>query len=158
MRRSFIETKILFVGLLVGLAHLVAGIAVLVEPSALHVTPLAGLVNTARLVGWGYGEGQVGTILIIAGLMAIIGGSDKGASRVLQVVLFLPQQLLLLLQIWTISVALIHGTYPDGYAPQGGAWFILADQIWAFVLAVSHSIWLAAFLYGSRDDGIDGAA
>jgi hypothetical protein len=62
--------------------------------------------------------------------------------------MFAPQQVLLILQIVAISFALIFGEYPDGYRPVGGAWFILADQVWAFLLAVSHSLWLAALLYG----------
>lgn len=79
-----------------------------------------------------------------------MAGASQGfyASRRIRAFLFAPQELLLLIQIWSISVALISGHYPDGYVPLGGAWFILADQVWAWVLAVSHSAWLAAFMYG----------
>jgi hypothetical protein len=74
--------------------------------------------------------------------------------RKVHALLFLPQQVLLLATIWTITIALIEGKYPDGYIPQGGAWFILTDQIWTWLMAVSHSIWLAAFLYGGTVSGI----
>ncbi len=149
-----LETKTLFVGLLVGLAHFVSGIAVLVGPDAINVTPLAALHHAALWLGYTQG-GLVAAILLLAGLMAIVGGNLRAAPRAVHGVLFLPQQALLLLQIYTITLALITGVYPDGYIPQGGAWFILSDQIWAWVLAVSHSIWLAAFLYGGRLSGIN---
>ena len=147
-----VETKTLFVGLLVGLAHIASGIAVLVSPAALNVTPLGELEDIAHLLGAGHGF--AGAILVGAGLMAVIGGSrGVHAPRLVRAVLFTPQQVLLLLQLWSISEALILAHYPDGYAPQGGAWFILADQSWAWMLAVSHSVWLAAFIYGGAARG-----
>jgi hypothetical protein len=144
-----IETKILFVGLLVGLAHILSGIAVLVTPLALSVTPLAGLDHFADYMGYTKG-GFVAATLIGAGLMAVVGSNIRYMPRLWHSVLFFPQQALLILQIYTITIALIEGKFPDGYIPQGGAFFIMADQIWAFLLAASHSIWLAAFLYGGR--------
>lgn len=145
-----IETKTLFIGLLVGIAHVVSGIAVIATPLALNVTPLAGLAHLAEWLGYTKG-GFVGATLLLAGLMAIIGANINIAMpRIAHGVLFLPQQILLILQIGTITAALLAGRYPDNYIPQGGAWFILTDQIWAWVLAVTHSIWLAAFLYGGR--------
>jgi hypothetical protein len=144
-----IETKILFVGLLVGLAHILSGISVMVTPQALGVTPLAGLDHFADYMGYTKG-GFVAATLIGAGLMAVIAANLKAIPRIWHAFAFFPQQMLLLLQIYTITVALIEGKFPDGYIPQGGAFFIMADQIWAFLLAASHSIWLAAFLYGGR--------
>jgi hypothetical protein len=145
-----LETKTLFVGLLVGLAHIISGIAVMADTAALNVTPLASLHSLAEWLGYDKG-GFVGATLLLAGLMAVVGGNLKAATpKIVHGVLFLPQQTLLMLQIWTITVALVEGRYPDGYIPLGGAWFIVTDQIWAFVLATSHSIWLAAFLYGDR--------
>lgn len=35
---------------------------------------------------------------------------------------------------------LAAGTYPDGYWPQGGAWFILSDQIWTWLICVTHTL------------------
>jgi hypothetical protein len=144
-----VETKTLFVGLLVGLAHILSGISVMVTPLALHVTPLAGLDQFADYMGYTKG-GFVAATLIGAGLMAVIAANLKDIPRVWHALAFFPQQALLLLQIYTITVALIEGKFPDGYIPQGGAFFVMADQIWAFLLAASHSIWLAAFLYGGK--------
>lgn len=142
-----LETKTLFVGFLVGLAHIASGLAIMITPSAWNVTPLA---SVQQLTDWlGYTNGFAGMILIAAGLFAVIGASRGiGAGRTFRAVLFAPQQTLLLLQLWSISLALVVGHYPDGYVPEGGAWFILADQVWAWLLAISHSIWLAAFIYG----------
>jgi hypothetical protein len=138
--------------LLVGIAHLVSGIAVLVTPEVLRVTPLASLARFADYIGYHSG-GFAAAALIGAGLMAIIGANLRCAPRFAHGFLFLPQQVLLLLQVWTITAALIEGHFPDGYIPVGGAWFILTDQIWAWLLAVTHSIWLTAFLYGGRTSG-----
>jgi hypothetical protein len=143
-----IEVKILFAGLLVGIAHIVSGVAVLVTVDALSVTPLASLVHLADLLGYTQGR-FVSAVLVATGVMAVVGSQlNVALPRRVHALMFLPQQVLLMLTIWTITLALIEGKYPDGYIPQGGAWFILTDQIWTWLLAVSHSIWLAAFLYG----------
>jgi hypothetical protein len=148
-----IETKILFVGLLVGIAHIISGVAVMITPEALGVTALASLVHLAEWLE--YTNGFVAAVLIGTGIMAVIGAQlNLALPRKVHALLFLPQQVLLLATIWTITIALIEGKYPDGYIPQGGAWFILTDQIWTWLMAVSHSIWLAAFLYGGTVSGI----
>lgn len=150
-----VETKTLFVGLLVGLAHVVSGLAVLVTPVAVSVTPLAAFHWMMHF--FGAPQLMAGGILLAAGFMAVLGANQGvGASRNSRAVLFLPQQILLMCQLITIAWALLVGEYPDGYVPRGGAWFILADQIWAWILAVSHSIWLAAFVYGGTGVGRDG--
>jgi hypothetical protein len=142
--------KTLFIAMLVGLAHIVSGISVLAMPASWSVTPLSTLPYLASLIG--YGPGLVGTILIAAGLMALVGSSlSLTLPRAAHGVLFLPQQLLLVLQLWAIVSAIETGVYPDGYIPVGKQWFVLNDQIWAFIIAVTHSFWLAAFLYGSKD-------
>jgi hypothetical protein len=148
-----LEAKTLFIAMLVGVAHIVSGISVLVSPSVWSVTPLSALPYIVSLAG--YGQGMAGTILIGAGLMAVIGSNlSLAMPRTTHGFLFIPQEILLLLQLWAIVMAMMAGQYPDGYLPTGGSWFILTDQIWAFILAVTHSLWLAAFLYGSNDRGI----
>jgi hypothetical protein len=152
MKAVTLEGKTMFVALLVGLAHIISGIAVLSNGNALDVTPLASLSLAASSIG--FQHGFVGSILLGAGLMAVTGSNlNVALPRITHAVLFLPQQILLLFQAWTISEAISVGHYPDGYIPAGGAWFILTDQVWAWVLAVSHSIFLAAFIYGGRPDG-----
>jgi hypothetical protein len=148
--RFELETKTLFVGLLVGLAHIACGMAVLVTPQALLVTPLDAIRSVQNYLGLQHGFS--GAILIGVGIMAVIA-SRRQVYLKTRMLLFAPQQCMLFLQIAAISWALIVGTYPDGYKPVGGAWFILADQIFAYLLAVSHSIWLAALLYGGENFG-----
>jgi hypothetical protein len=138
--------KTLAVTTLVGIAHIICGIAVLVDPVALNVTPLAALANMDNPL-------LAGLMLIAVGILAVIACNMAFAMNVL---MLLPQQALLILQIWSISAVLITGQYPDGYLPSGGSWFILTDQIWPWLLTVSHSGWLAAFIYqGVRGYGGD---
>jgi hypothetical protein len=138
--------KTLAVTTLVGIAHIICGIAVLVDPVALSVTPLASLTYLGNPV-------LAGTLLVVVGMMAVYACNMAFAMNVL---MLLPQQALLILQIWSISAVLITGQYPDGYLPSGGSWFILTDQIWPWLLTVSHSGWLAAFIYqGVRGGGGD---
>jgi len=148
-----VESKTLFVGLLVGLAHMASGVAVMVSPPAGKVVALASLHDI--VVGWfGFGVPFLGLVLIGAGLLAVIGASQSLATMGLaRIMLFVPQEILLLLQIWSISTSLAFGVYPDGYSPIGSAWFILADQVWAWVLSISHSLWLAALIYGRSTSG-----
>jgi hypothetical protein len=134
---------------------MICGIAVMVNPAALSVTPLATLVHISEYLSYSK-TGLVGPVMFMAGIMAVLGGSlDLAFPRPVHMALFFPQQLLLLLQLYSITVALITGVYPDGYIPQGGAFFILSDQIWAFILACTHSVWLAAMLYfgGKQESG-----
>lgn len=146
------EVKTLFVGLLVGIAHVASGLAVMVEPLALTVTPLAALHTGVTWLGWS--PRVAGVALIFAGLMAVLGSRTVFMiPHRVRVALFVPQQILLVLMMWTILWSVITGTYPDGYSPAGRGWFIEGDQIWAFILAMSHSAWLAAFLYGGRGEG-----
>lgn len=154
MKIEAIELKTVFIGLLVGLAHIASGIAVFIDPHVMLTAPLASIHHIANMFHFSNGFGAA--ILIGAGAMAVIGASYSFIiPRTLRSILFAPQQILLLLQIWSISTALVTGTYPDGYSPVGGGWFILGDQIWAWILAVSHSIWLAAFIYRSAANGRD---
>jgi hypothetical protein len=148
---SQLEVKTLFIALLVGVAHLVSGILVFHKPEAAFAAPTAMLQVIAEWLGI-FGSGAVGATLIVAGALAIIG-STASFSRRVHVWLFIPQEALLLLQLYSISMALIMGAYPDGYIPPEGAWFILTDQIWAFIFAVSHSLWLAVFIFGGARGG-----
>lgn len=148
--RLQLETKTLFVGLLVGLAHIASGLAVFIAPSAMAVTPLEAIRAIANYMG--YTNGFAGAVLFGVGMMAVIAATQTCSIRT-RAILFAPQQILLVLQILAISFALVYGEYPDGYKPIGGAWFILADQVWAFLLAISHTLWLSVLLYGSGESG-----
>lgn len=141
--------KTLAITTLVGIAHIISGIAALYVPNVLSVAPLAGVFEMIRLFGLPDYIG--GILLFCVGSLAVIASTSTFRLRV---AFLIPQQLLLILQIWSISVSLVTGVYPDGYIPQGGPWFILTDQIWAWMLTVSHSAWLAAYVYqGLRKNG-----
>jgi hypothetical protein len=134
--------KTLTVATLVGIAHIVCGIAAIYQPGTLVVTQLNGIHEI--ITSFGYPPVFGGYTLLIVGIMAVYAGRADFAESV---ALLLPQQFLLCLQIWSITVVLSTGQYPDGHVPAGGPWFILTDQIWAWILTVSHSVWLAAYIY-----------
>lgn len=142
--------KTLAVTTIVGLAHLMSGIVALASPAALYVTPLAGFVDLTKMAGLSHN--MAGVILIVVGFAAIAASRFSFRGRIL---LLIPQQALLLMQIWSISLAMASGVYPDGYIPTGGGAFVLNDQIWPWLLTISHSAWLAAFIWhGVRRDGV----
>ena len=143
------NSKTIAVTTIVGIAHIICGIAAIYVPDVLDVSPMAGLHDLIALAGWPSYAG--GLVLLIVGSLAVFA---SGMRFVWHVTLLMPQQFLLTLQVWSISVALVTGVYPDGYVPIGGPWFILTDQIWAWMLTVSHSVWLTAYIYqGLRQDG-----
>jgi hypothetical protein len=150
-----LETKTLFIALLVGIAHIVCGIMVFIVPNAAFAAPISALVDISMYFGV-FGTGVIGATIFIAGVMAVVGSTASFSMRV-HVGLFIPQQILLMLQLYSISAALVSGHYPDGYVPVNGAWFILTDQIWAWILAVSHSCWLAALILRGEQGGGSGA-
>lgn len=137
-----IAAKTLAVTTLVGIAHIICGITVYFAPVAFRVTPLSGLYDFSQWIGIGSQGGAF--ILLLVGILAVLA---RNFNYLACIVLLLPQQGLLLFQIYSISAVLVTGHYPDGYLPLGGSWFILADQIWPWLLTVSHSAWLAAFIY-----------
>ena len=78
--QALLETKILFVAMLVGLAHILSGIAIIVTPQALGVTPLAGLDHFADYMGYTKG-GFVAATLIGAGFMARVPPTSGRCPR-----------------------------------------------------------------------------
>lgn len=134
--------KTLTLATLVGIAHIVCGIAAIYQPGTLVVTQLNGLHEIVASLGLPVTTG--GYLLLLVGGLAVLAGRAEFALRV---TLLLPQQFLLCLQIWSITMVLMLGQYPDGHIPAGGPWFILTDQIWAWILTVSHSAWLANYIY-----------
>lgn len=129
--------RTLFFATIIGIAHVVCGIAVMYAPAALFATPLAFMHQLVAII-WSPEAVVTGPTLIAVGLAAIIGGSASMDGR-WQLLLIAPQQLILGFQIISISIALATGMYPDGYRPHGGAWFIVADQVWAWIFALVHT-------------------
>jgi two-component sensor histidine kinase len=122
---------------LIGLIHIIGGVAVLVAPQAAYVSQLSGLMMllphpTAIAVG-----------LILVGAMAVTARLTKMAERT-RAALIAPQQIVLLIQLMGVAVAAWKGAYPDGYVPVPGNWwasfwFILGDQAALVVLCLSHT-------------------
>lgn len=123
-----------------------AGTAAFFAPESLFATPLA---TFGHLCLWlGLPTEIAGGVLIGAGLAALMAASSSFiTTHTTNLVLLAPQQFLLCAQLVSISFALATGRYPDGYAPSGGAWFILSDQIWAWILALTHSVYLATMVW-----------
>lgn len=123
---------------LIGLIHIIGGVAVLVAPHAAYVSQLSGLMMllphpTAVAIG-----------LILVGIMAVTARLMR-MSEWTRVALIAPQQIVLLVQLIGVSVAAWNGAYPDGYVPVPGNWwasfwFILGDQAALVVLCLSHTI------------------
>jgi len=136
-----LANKTLSVATIVGIAHIISGLCVFMDHNAILVTPLYFLYDVAT-----YSHLHIhiaAIIMIMTGWLAIMG-SLYGAflTHRLHILCFLPQQILLFLQIVGITKIFFTGVYPDGYQPHGEGWFILADQIWVWLLATSHTLWL----------------
>jgi hypothetical protein len=124
----------------IGMAHVVGGVAALFAAGAAHVSGLAGLTML------GLWPGFTALLLIIVGLMAICSRMCPH-SREWVNTLVAPQQLVLMIQLGGVMIAVYHGAYPDGYKPAddwwGSMWFILADQSPLIAMCLSHTIELA---------------
>jgi two-component sensor histidine kinase len=122
---------------LIGLIHIIGGVAVLVAPQAAYVSQLSGLMMLlphpiAIAIG-----------LVLVGFMAVAARLMRMSERT-RVALIAPQQIVLLIQLMGVSVAAWNGAYPDGYVPVPGNrwasfWFILGDQAALAVLCLSHT-------------------
>jgi hypothetical protein len=130
------------VALLVGVVHTVSGIAALFEPTVLLVTRfslLLEMMSPATAAG----------LLIWAGALGV-WGSREAVSRPSRIALVTPQQTILLLELAAVCWALLKGRYPDGYEPEGGALFILVDQLGWWFICASHT---ALFIFSLKARG-----
>jgi two-component sensor histidine kinase len=122
---------------LIGLIHIIGGVAVLVAPHAAYVSQLSGpMLLLPHPIAVAIG-------LILIGVMAVTARVMR-MSEWTRVALIAPQQIVLLIQLVGVSVAAWNGAYPDGYVPVPGNWwasfwFILGDQAALVVLCLSHT-------------------
>ena len=101
---------------LIGLIHIIGGIAVLLAPQAAYVSQLSGpMMLLPHPIAIAAG-------LIVVGVMAISARLVKMSERT-RVALIAPQQIVLLIQLIGIGVAAWKGAYPDGYVPVPGNWW-----------------------------------
>jgi hypothetical protein len=119
--------------LLFGAVHFVCGALVVFEPAVIRTSALASF-------WWLFGDAttSAGTILMLVGAMAILG-SRSGYGCSARLLLIGPQQIVLAMQIFSISAALLARRFPDGYVPEGGGLFILADQLLFWALCAAHT-------------------
>ena len=140
---------------IVGWIHMIVGLAVVLDPGALLVSSLAGL---SRLAPVPTESAQVfGVALFIFGLLAYVS-TKVSATLVAKFCMIMPQQLVLCVQVVSITSTIMLGIYPDGYAPKGaclvfeaGSCFILADQAAWLILGILHTIKLFKVILWPRD-------
>lgn len=143
-----VNDKIISIAVLVGIANIICGISVLTQPGAYQVTSFYVLWELDQLFQGG--SLWVGGILIGSGVLSLFGTVNFHIPWYIRFLFFIPQQILMGLQLISISIVLANGAYPDGYVPVGGAWFILKDQIWAWVLAIAHTFWFISMFNKSK--------
>ena len=96
---------------LIGLIHIIGGIAVLLAPQAAYVSQLSGpMMVLPHPIA-------IAAALIVVGVMAISARLVKMSERT-RVALIAPQQIVLLIQLIGIGVAAWKGAYPDPSAVQ----------------------------------------
>jgi hypothetical protein len=124
----------------IGLAHVVGGVAALVAPQAAQVSGLAGMTMMGSPAPF------TSFILVTVGAMAV-GSRFCPANQDATRALVAPQQLLLTVQLAGVIVAIYQGAYPDGYRPTdewwSSMWFILADQSPLIAMCMAHTIEVA---------------
>jgi hypothetical protein len=120
---------------LIGVIHVVGGIAILLTEKAAFVTSLAG---------FGFLDPFSKAILmIVVGFLAIVART-KFVPKHLERACIAPQEIVLLFQLGGILQAVFLGQYPNGHMPvEGDYWasvlFIVADQMPWMMLCVSHT-------------------
>lgn len=121
----------------IGLAHVIIGACILIEPQAILVSAFAGFKWVTAL--YAPGHAVAGAMLIVTGLMAMTGGEKLiHLCLALRLQLIAPQVVLLVFTLASTVCTMVDGKYPDGYVPTGGTVFIVADQIVAALISLFH--------------------
>jgi hypothetical protein len=111
-------------------AHFITGTLIVfgVGQEALRDTPMLSLISMIC----NYNAEAVGFVLIMTALFAALPFTMV-VSRETFVFCIAPQQILLSLHCASAVITISSGHYFDGYAPPGGSYFILINQIWFIV-------------------------
>jgi hypothetical protein len=122
---------------IIGAAHVIGGVAVMGAPAAAKVSGLAGPMMA------GIGAELLAVTLVSVGTAAIISRVSVVSPNV-RLALTIPQQILLLIQLYGVMIAIWAGGYPDGYIPvpndwAASAWFIFGDQAALVAMCLSHT-------------------
>jgi hypothetical protein len=121
----------------IGAAHVFGGIAVIGAPQAALVSAMAGPMMTG-MPAW-----LLALILVNVGGAAIYSRVST-VSHGVKLALTIPQQVILLIQLYGVIIAIWAGGYPDGYIPvpnnwAASAWFIFGDQAALIAMCLSHT-------------------
>lgn len=127
------------ISFLVAISYIICGFVLFMDPSTSRVSSFYALEQIRAW--WNVSSNFISIGMIWCGIMAIIGTAWSSTPTKWKIAALLPQQTLLFLQLLSITMVLSLNQYPDGYVPKGGSWFILADQIWVWMLAIFHTTW-----------------
>jgi hypothetical protein len=121
---------------LIGIIHIVGGIAILIDPKASYITALDGLAALPPL--------PTALILLLVGALAVAARTGL-VPRSWEKPCIIPQQAVLLVQLVGVIGAVFAGRYPNGHMPIAGdywasAAFILSDQLPWIMLCMSHTV------------------
>ena len=113
--------------------HLVVGFLILKIPTIRHVTGSFVISQLFESYDW--------VFYILTSLASIFGLVIRGVKNVFfPVCMLLPQQFFLLIAFCGQVYAISRGTYPDGYSPIGGPYFLFIDQFPSMVMCIAHSL------------------
>ena len=115
--------------------HVLLGGLLLQDSVVAGVTSIAMVVRTTG----GYAP-LTGVLLILAGAMAMLSLLIEEDGRLRAWALVLPQQMVLTVALGGAILAAWRGAYLDGTVHPRA--FIVADQAWTVVLALTHTVGL----------------
>jgi hypothetical protein len=121
---------------LIGIIHVLCGMAMLFVPEAGYITGVYGFGIMDSF--------SKGILLIIVGFLAIVARTGL-VAREHERACIIPQQLVLVWQLYGIVFATWGGVYPNGHEPVAGSYwasviFILSDQMPWIMLCLSHTV------------------
>lgn len=114
-------------------AHIIQGISIWISKSALHITSLQWLndsVGTMNMIPPILNQIVAGSILIGVALLSLAGLYSK-LPKIPNILLFLPQQIVLFLSSYSAFQCVLNQAYADGV--KRDFFFIFPDQI-TFIL------------------------
>jgi hypothetical protein len=89
-------------------------------------------------------EHNVCLLLVASSALALYAMHSRSMHHMAVCALLIPQQTLLIITCIGAISAVVQGHYADGYEPNGGGWFIFADQIWRIIMAPAYTVALLA--------------
>jgi hypothetical protein len=121
---------------LIGIIHVICGVTMIFVPNAGYITGVYGFGLMDSF--------SKGVMLIFVGGLAVIARTGL-VERKYEKACIIPQQLILVWQLYGIAFAVWGGVYPNGHEPVAGSYwasviFILSDQMPWIMLCLSHTV------------------